>query len=477
MARFFKYKTAEALLADAEAKGLEIRLSEDLSPLLRPYQLGDRIVGNRMAIQPMEGCDGNLDGTPGELTLRRYERFGSGGAKLIWMEATAVVPEGRANTRQLLLTDETAPEIGKLLETCRAAHRRAFRDDGDLVVGLQLTHSGRYSVGRPVIAEHNPVLDPRTVLDKKTGKRASPEAPLISDEELERLADRYVDAAKLAASLGFDFVDLKQCHGYLLNELLGARERAGRFGGDYVRRTRFIRELVARVKSEIPGRMIGTRMNIFDALPFEMGSPDAPGTPAPWSGPYPTSWGTDIDRPLAPDLAEPLELIGTLASDGVDLFNITLGNPYANPHFGRPFEYPPPDGYHTPEHPLIGVARHFDLTAKAQAAHPTLPLIGSGYSWLQSFAFAAGAANIRDGRTTFMGVGRAALSHPDFARHVMEGRPLDPKRICRTFSYCTGLMRSKHNGLGQYPAGCPPFDKEVYGPIWDEARATSPTKA
>lgn len=474
MARFFKYKTPEALLADAEARGLDLRLSEDLSPLLRPHPLGRRTAGNRMAIQPMEGCDGNLDGTPGELTFRRYERFGAGGAKLIWMEATAVVPEGRANTRQLLLTEATAPEIARLLETCRGAHRRAFGDDSDLVVGLQLTHSGRYSVGRPVIAEHNPVLDPRTVLDKKTGERAGPGSPLISDEELERLADSYIDAAKRAAAIGFDFVDLKQCHGYLLNELLGARERPGRFGGALENRARFIRGLVARIRAEIPDCLIGTRINVFDALPFEMNGQGAPGVPAPWAGPYRTSWGTDIERPLSPDLAEPIGFIGDLAGDGVGLFNITLGNPYANPHFGRPFEYSPSDGYQSPEHPLIGVVRHFDLTARIQAAHPGLPLIGSGYSWLQAFAFAAGAANIRDGRTTFMGIGRAALSHPDFGRYVMEGKPLDPKRTCRTFSYCTGLMRSKHNELGQYPAGCPPFDKAVYGPIWDEAQETAP---
>jgi NADPH2 dehydrogenase len=205
-----------------------------------------------------------------------------------------------------------------------------------------------------------------------------------------------------------------------------------------------------------------------------MNGPGAAGVPAPWEGPYRTSWGTDIDRPLLPDLAEPIGLVGDLAADGVGLFNITLGNPYANPHFGRPFEYSPSDGYQSPEHPLIGVARHFDLTARVQAAHPGLPLIGSGYSWLQAFAFAAGAANIRDGRATFMGIGRAALSHPDFGRYVMEGRPLDPKRTCRTFSYCTGLMRSKHNDLGQYPAGCPPFDKAVYGPIWDEAQESAP---
>ena len=154
------------------------------------------------------------------------------------------------------------------------------------------------------------------------------------------------------------------------------------------------------------------------------------------------------------------------------MVNVTIGNPYASPHLLRPFEYPPPDGYETPEHPLIGVDRHFRLAEAIQRAEPDLPILGSGYSWLQAFLFQAGAANVRDGRVSVVGVGRASLSHPDFARRVLEGRPLDRKRICRTFSYCTALMRSKHNQHGQYPAGCPPFDKEVYDPIWKDAQAT-----
>jgi 2,4-dienoyl-CoA reductase-like NADH-dependent reductase (Old Yellow Enzyme family) len=164
-------------------------------------------------------------------------------------------------------------------------------------------------------------------------------------------------------------------------------------------------------------------------------------------------------------------LIGWLRELGVALVNVTIGNPYASPHLLRPFEYPPPDGYETPEHPLIGVDRHFRVAAAVQAAHPDLAVVGSGYSWLQAFAFEAGAANLAAGRASFVGIGRGALSQPDFGRRLATGEPLDRKRICRTFSYCTALMRSKHNELGQFATGCPPFDKEVYGPIWDEARS------
>jgi 2,4-dienoyl-CoA reductase-like NADH-dependent reductase (Old Yellow Enzyme family) len=190
-----------------------------------------------------------------------------------------------------------------------------------------------------------------------------------------------------------------------------------------------------------------------------------------------SSWGTDPLDPFTPDLAEPLRLIGELKGLGVALLNVTLGNPYASPHLIRPFEYAPPDGYETPEHPLIGVDRHFRLTEAVQRAYPDLPVVGSGYSWLQAYVLEAGAANVGAGRTTFVGVGRASLAQPDFGRAALEGRPLDPKRTCRTFSYCTALMRSKHNALGQYATGCPPFDKEAYAELWKEAQETAPGKA
>ncbi len=475
MSRDFKYKTAGALVDDARARGLDIRLSPDLGPLTTPLSIAGRQVGNRLVIQPMEGCDGTLEGAPDVLTFRRYERFGAGGAKLIWGEAAAVVPEGRANTRQLLADERHAEGLERIVRLCREGHRAAWRDDSDLLVGLQLTHSGRYSVARPILAQHDPVLDPRTIVDKTTKATAGPDYPLIDDDALDRLQDAYVTAARLAARVGFDFVDLKQCHRYLLNELLAARTRPGKYGGSFENRTRFIRTIVQRIKDECPGLLLATRLNVFDGIPYQRGD-DARGVPCPYELPVRSSWGTREDDPFVPDLTEPLALVGLLRDSGVALVNISMGNPYASPHLVRPFEYAPVDGYQTPEHPLIGVDRHFRVTAQFQAAYPELAIVGSGYSWLQAYLFQAGAANVRDGRTTLVGVGRASLSQPDFGRHVLLGMPLDPKRTCRTFSYCTALMRAKHNDLGQFATGCPPFDKAVYGPIWQEALGSEPGK-
>jgi 2,4-dienoyl-CoA reductase-like NADH-dependent reductase (Old Yellow Enzyme family) len=462
MARFFKFKSRDELSAECVRLGLDLRFSVDLSPLFRPVQVGPLTAGNAMCIQPMEGCDGTLDGRPDELTYRRYRRFGAGGAKLIWGEATAVLDEGRANSRQLLLNEQTARDLERVLQECRQAHREAFDTDNDLAVGLQLTHSGRYSYRRPLLACHDPVLDPRT------GKGLDADYPLLDDDYLRRLVDAYVAAAKLAHRIGFQFVDIKQCHRYLLSELLSARSRPGPYGGCLENRTRMARDIITAIRSEVPQLVVVTRLNVYDGLPYRAGAGNI-GEPCPWQAPLANAWGHSADDPFTPDLTEPIAWIREMRQLGVALVNVSMGNPYASPHIIRPFEYPPPDGYETPEHPLIGVDRHFRVTERLQKEFPDLPLVGSGYSYLQEYLFQAGAANLRDGRCTFVGVGRAALPLPDFARQLQETGTVERKKVCRTFSYCTALMRSKHNELGQFATGCPPFDKEVYGPIWQEA--------
>lgn len=466
MARFFHYKSGEQLAAEAAALGLPIELCERFDPLAQPTQVAGRRVGNRLAIQPMEGCDGTLDGTPDELTYRRYHRFGAGGAKLIWGEATAVVPEAKANPRQLCLYAANQPAFARIVDTCRAAHRETMGNDADLLIGLQLTHSGRYSFQRPIIAVHCPVLDPRT-LDKTTGKTAV-ELPLIDDDSLKRLADAYVAAARLAYQSGFDFVDIKQCHRYLLGELLAAKTRSGPFGGSLQNRARLVLDIVGRLRAEVPGLIVATRFNVYDGIPYTKG-PDNVGVPCAFTPPLRTAFGTDERDPLRDDLAEPLALVGMLRAAGVALVNVSMGCPYYNPHVIRPAEYPPIDGYLPPENPLVGVGRHFRIAAAIQQAYLDLPIVGSGYSYLQEYLYAAGAANVAASRVTFVGIGRGALAYPDAPRDVLTTGAVNRKTVCRTFSYCTNLMRSKRHPLGQFPTGCPPFDKEVYQPIWKEA--------
>jgi 2,4-dienoyl-CoA reductase-like NADH-dependent reductase (Old Yellow Enzyme family) len=442
MTRYFTYRTLDGLRADATERGLDVPLADDLSPLLQPITIDGRTAGNRMAVHPMEGCDGTLGGEPGELTFRRWERFGAGGAKIVWGEATAVVPEGRANPRQLLLTPETAPAIRDLLATTRRAHRDRFGRDDDLLVGLQLTHSGRWSYPEPLIAAHIPAVDAIKGHAKK---------PVLDDAYLDNLVERYADAAALAAGVGFDFVDIKQCHTYLLNEVLAARA-VGKYGGPFDARTRLVSDILAAVHSRAPGLILATRLNIYDGPPFAA-TPGSTGVEAPDGA---SGWGAAPGDPITPDPAEPLRLIAHLRSLGVSLVNVTMGSPYYNPHLGRPFERAPVDGYLPPEHPLVGVERHLRLAAAAQQAQPDLAVIGTGYSWLRHFAANAGAASIAAGSVSVMGLGRGALAYPDFATDIAEHGRMTDRKSCIGVSYCTALMRAKHNDLGQFPAGCAP---------------------
>lgn len=470
MAKYFKYKTTAELVADAQALGGSLKWTDNLSVLFQPVNVGSRTVGNRLCVQPMEGCDGTLDGRPDELTYRRYQRFGAGGAKLIWGEATAISDEGRMNPRQLWLHDGSASAIEQMLEGCRRAHREAGYNTADLLVGLQLTHSGRYSYREPRLVVHCPLLDPLT-RNKPLGRMVSASDPLVTDSELQKIEDQYVAATHRAAAIGVDFIDLKQCHRYLLSELLGARHRAGAYGGSLENRTRLIRNIVQRIRSELPGLLIATRLNCYDGVPFRKTEESSTGQPVPLSLPVETAFGVDPWQPARVNLEEPLQLVRWLRDWGVQLMNVTLGNPYANPHFVRPAEFAPVDGYEAPEHPLSGVLRHFEVTAAIQQAVPEIPVVGSGYSWLQDFFPQVGAGNVQVGGCSFVGLGRGALSHPDFAAELATQGKLNRKQVCRTFSYCTNLMRAKDHPLGQYATGCPPFDKEVYGPLWKEVES------
>ena len=293
----------------------------------------------------------------------------------------------------------------------------------------------------------------------------------LSGDDLERIEDQYVEAARWTSKIGADFIDLKQCHRYLLSELLAAKNRPGKYGGSLENRTRLVRNVILRIREELPDLVIASRMNAYDGIPYRGEGPEFVGRPCPHSLPLQVAFGTDPHNHLREDLSEPIELARLLRDWGVQLLNVSAGNPYANPHVLRPAEFPPVDGYHAPEHPLLGVLRHFRIARRIQAAVPDVPVMGSGYSWLQEFAVHAAAANVAGGDVAIAGFGRATLAHPDFAKYLHEHGQLNRKTVCRTFSYCTNLMRAKDHPLGQYPTGCPPFDKETYGPLWNEVQS------
>jgi len=472
--KYFTFPTTDALVAGAKEMGLGdvIQVDTDYSPLLQPITVGGRKVGNRLAIHPMEGCDGELDGNPGELTYRRWDRFGRGGCKLIWGEAVAILDEARANSRQLWLHEGSMKGMQKLLDDLRKNHREVWGANAcdDLLVGCQLTHSGRYSYRKPLIVQRDASLDGATLVPGSDGNKVPMPAdyPVLTDDELKRVEDQFIVAAKLAVKLGFDFLDIKQCHRYLLCELLGSHTRPGPYGGSLENRTRLVRNIIGRIRSEVSKDiMLGTRINMSDFVPYMKG-PDGMGRPRPYTTPYKWSFGVNPNKPEEYDLTEPKQVIGMLKDLGLKIFNLSMGNPYNNPHYGRPAEIPPLDAYTFPEHPLVGVARHFKMAGEIQQAFPDLPCVGTGYSWLQHHFLACGAANARSKKITFVGVGRGAFAYPDFVKDIKEKGTIDNSKVCIAVSSCTALMRAKGNELGQYPSGCVPKDK-FYGPIYREA--------
>jgi 2,4-dienoyl-CoA reductase-like NADH-dependent reductase (Old Yellow Enzyme family) len=466
--KHFTYRTLTDLEQSAEAVGAtHVRFEPNPQRvkeiLARKVQVGRSTVGNSIAIHPMEGCDSTPDGRPDELTWRRYERFAAGGAKLIWFEATAVREDGRSNTRQLWIRRENVTDFARLLEMVRRVHREHSGSSDDLLVPLQLTHSGRYSSPKRAIACHNPVVDQRT--------GTPPGYPVMSDEELEALEDDYVAAARLAVEAGFRAIDIKITHGYLLNELMSAKLREGRYGGSLENRTRFVRNVIGKIRAVVGNRLVFCiRLGCYDGVPYAIDRATKLGVPLDYPIPYPYGFGVDSNDPLKEDLTEVKQAVGWFKDWGVELLNVSMGSPYYNPHIGRPFEKPDEGNYEPPEHPLLGVDRHFRIAGELQHTFPDLPMVGTGYSWLQKYAIHAGARNIADGNICFFGIGRGALAYPDFARDALEKGELDEQRVCKTVTFCTFLMRQKNHPLGQFPTGCVPFDKEVYGPVMKNAR-------
>jgi 2,4-dienoyl-CoA reductase-like NADH-dependent reductase (Old Yellow Enzyme family) len=437
-----KLDTRDAFLAHLDRLGAHVPVDAEVDPagvLSSPVEIRDGSAGvltvpNRFAVLPMEGWDGTTDGRPTDLVRRRWQRFARSGCGLVWGEATAVRPDGRANANQLVIDETTVDDIAALRSLLAP----------DQVAGMQLTHSGRYARPHgdpePRTAYEHPLLD---------GRVGAGAASVLSDGDLDELAGQYVDAAALAREAGFDFVDIKHCHGYLLHELLSAHDRPGRYGGDLDGRTHFLRTVVAGIRVRVPDLAIAVRLSVFDLIPFVAGD-DGFGVPD-GAGPYPYAFGGD-GTGSGIDLTETHEVLDAFADLGVGLLSTTAGSPYYNPHVQRPAYFPPSDGYQPPEDPLVGVARQLAATAELARRHPRLTIVGSGYSYLQEWLPHVAQAVVASGGASMVGLGRMVLAYPDLAADVLAGRPVRTRSLCRTFSDCTTAPR---NGL---VSGCYPLD-------------------
>lgn len=458
--RVARLRNANTFRQHIQDLDIELPFDEDLitgegNPLAQPYVLPDgSVIGNRFCTLPMEGWDGTLDGKPTEQTIRRWKNFGRSGAKLIWGgEAVAVRHDGRANPNQLMINSQTLKELESLRLSLVEEHVEHHGSDEDLFVGLQLTHSGRFSRPNvktrlePKIVYHHPVVDGLFNLPE--------DYPLLTDGEIEDLIKDYIRAAEQAQRIGFDFVDIKHCHGYLGHEFLSARWRPGPYGGSFENRTRFLREIVAGIQRDCPGLAIGVRLSAFDFPPFRADE-DGKARPIDWrngSGEYPLAFGSDPGDPVSIQFDEIYAFLDLLETLDVPLVNLSAGSPYYNPHVTRPAYFPPSDGYSPPEDPLVGVARQISTVAELKAHSPSLAMVGSAYSYLQDWLPHVAQYVVRNNMVDFVGLGRMVLSYPELPADVLAGKTLDRKRICRTFSDCTTAPRK---GL---ISGCYPLDE------------------
>ncbi len=435
----FNFKTLEEIQDKIKELGVEIKLDSDFSPLFKPRKIGNKIAHNSMAMLPMEGCDSNTDGSPSELVYERYRKAAAGGYGLIWWEANAVVSEGKANELQMMLTASNRSKFADLLKEINkiAEERNGYRP----LHVLQLTHSGRYSrpeghIARPLVAYNDPILDKGNEI-------------VVTDEYLDSLIGRYVYSAKLAQEVGFDGVDIKGCHRYLINELLAAHTRKGKYGGNFENRSRFLIETIKAVKKAVGDDfIIASRFNVFDAHP------------------YPYGFGCDHDDMWKFDSSEPVKLVKMMIENGVNLLSNSAGNPYyIYPQVTRPFDkssygVPVPD-----EHPLESIERLFKLTEVVQNAAGNVPVVGNGYSWLRQFIPYVASANIKNQRCSFVGFGRSSLAYPDGPYDLIHQGYMDPKKCCISCSLCTQIMRDHGT------TGCVVRNSKVYMPLYKKFNA------
>lgn len=453
--RIAQLKTVTDLREYLKSINVDLPFDETLLPVQdSPYKnsftlKSGKEIGNRFCILPMEGWDGTPEGNPSDYTKRRWKNFAISGAKLLWgCEAVAVRHTGRANPNQLLIHESNLDEYKKLYESVLRDHHEVFGKTDDLLVGLQLTHSGRFCKPNDKKKMEPQILYTHPILNKKFG--LPPEYPTMTDDDIDGLIDDFVKAAVLAQRAGYHFVDLKHCHGYLGHEFLSARSRAGKYGGSFENRTRFLTSIVKGIRAAAPGLEIGVRLSAFDWLPFMPGE-DHLGVPEKYEGNYSFSFGGSSDG-ISEDLSETYSFLKLLQSLDIELVCITAGSPYYNPHIQRPALFPPSDGYTPPEDPLVGVARQLRVTAQLKKDFPELAIVGSAYSYLQEWLPHVGQHILNHNMADFIGLGRMVLSYPELPEDILKGTPFKRDKVCRTFSDCTTAPR---NGM---ISGCFPLD-------------------
>ncbi|HUR44723.1 MAG TPA: hypothetical protein VMZ27_02520 [Candidatus Saccharimonadales bacterium] len=469
LTRIPSLKTVADFRKHAASLGIDLPCEDKIvtgssSPFLQPVhqvRVNGKQIGNRWAVQPMEGWDATTSGGATDEVRRRWQRFGESGAKLIYGgEAMAVRPDGRANPNQVIIVEQNKKDLAEIRELLLQSHRKRYSSVEDLVIGFQLTHSGRFCKPTDKFRMEPRVAYRHPILDKKF--KVTSDEQIFTDSEIDELIECYVRAARIAWDVGADFVDIKHCHGYLLHEFLSARSRPGKFGGAFENRTRILREIISGIRADGNKIDIGVRLSAFDFVPFRpdpaLSQPGklGPGIPEDYVHclPYDFAFGCNPLNPVELDLAETHDFVRLCGELGVKILNVSAGSPYYNPHIQRPAAYPPSDGYQPAHDPLIDVARQIQVVREIKVRAPSsMAIVGTAYSYLQEYLPRVAQYTVRNNWTDLVGLGRVVLSYPNLLADAVAKGSLASKAICRTFSDCTTAPR---NGM---ISGCYPLDK------------------
>lgn len=236
-----------------------------MSALFTPYRLGSLELRNRIVIAPM--CQYSAeDGRATDWHLIHLGNLALSGAGLLIIEATAVSPEGRISPDDLgLWSDETEMALGKVLDSVRRY--------SDMPIAIQLAHAGRkastYAPWKGS-GQIRPGEDRgwQTVAPSAVPFAAGENPPAALDREgLAAVRGAFVEAARRAARLGFDAIQLHGAHGYLLHQFLSplANHRGDEYGGALENRMRFPLEIFDEVRKVFPaGRPVSMRVSGTD---------------------------------------------------------------------------------------------------------------------------------------------------------------------------------------------------------------------
>jgi len=439
----FNYENLSRLEREIERNNYSLPLSRDIDVLRERMEVAGKEIPNSLCLNPMEGHDADADGGPSALTFRRYRRYAEGGAGIIWLEATAVSESGRGHPRELHLAEESLGGFAQLNREIKKSARGYHGEGSEPLTVLQLTHSGRHSSPEgkpePVIPKHSELLDEQYDIP--------PDYPIVSDSELDEIQEDFVRAAELASRAGFDAVDIKACHGYLIHELLFSYENSSSvYRGPFENRIKFIKEVISTIDDEFPELIIASRLNVYDDVP------------------YPDGWGVEKSGGIEPDLTEPIELVRELEKEGMQILNIAMSNPYYDSFLEQPFDRPKVGEDMPDRDPLEAISTNFEVTAEIGKEFPDLVKVGGGLSWLRNCFPNAATAFLEEGAVDVMGAARLALANPNFAREILSGGGLNEEKLCVACSYCSQMMS---DGV---EAGCPVQDGEIYGPIYRKGR-------